>query len=175
MSSKEAPQTLQTRLAERLQSAAEGKLTPSWLAIKVSGCGFLLPLSQSGEIYPWVDPHRVPYAKDWFLGVANLRGSLCGVVSLAKYMDLENKTQLLMRPVQTVTAHVNDKRLVAFHPTFEINTVLAVDQLMGLKSADQMVATPTPDIYLDEDEQAWRQIDLGLLVQNPQFIGIEAE
>jgi twitching motility protein PilI len=175
MSSKEAPQTLQTRLAEHFQPANETKLTPSWLAIKVSDCGFLLPLAQSGEIYPWIEPCRVPYTKDWFLGVANLRGSLCGVVSLAKYRGLENQKQLLTRLAQNTTAYVNDKRLVAFHPAFEINTVLAVDQLVGLKSVDQMIITPKPDIYLDEDEQVWQQIDLGLLAQNPQFISIEIE
>jgi twitching motility protein PilI len=175
MPSYEAPQTLQTRLAERLQSSTEDKSAPSWLAIKVSGQGFLLPLSQSGEIYPWVDPHRVPYTKDWFLGVANLRGSLCGVASLARYMDLENQTQLLVRPIQSASSPVHERRLVAFHPVFEMNTVLAVDQLTGLKSTDQMSKTLTPNIYLDEQEQVWMQIDLGLLAHNPRFISIESE
>ncbi len=174
MSSKEALQTLQTRLAERLQTVSDGKIAPHWLAVKVGTHGLLLPLSQSGEIYPWIEPHHVPYAKNWFLGVANLRGSLCGVASLAKYMDIDQSAQANEPTVDSASTYLQDRRLVAFHPAFEINTVLAVDQLAGLKSMDQLTATDTQGIYLDRDQEKWRQIDLSLLAKNPHFVSIEA-
>lgn len=174
MSSKEALQTLQTRLAERLQTVSDGKIAPYWLAVKVGAYGLLLPLSQSGEIYPWIEPHHVPYAKNWFLGVANLRGSLCGVASLAKYMDIDRFAQAQDSTKDSASSYLQDRRLVAFHPAFEINTVLAVDQLAGLKSKDQMTPTDTQDIYLDRDQEKWQQIDLSLLAKNPDFISIQA-
>jgi twitching motility protein PilI len=174
MSNKEVPQTLQMRLAERLQHGVESKLAPSWLAVKMGGRGFLLPLSQSGEIYPWTEPHPVPYTKDWFLGVANLRGSLCGVASLSKYLNLDDQAPLTTKNTNALHQHAQDRRLVAFHPAFEINTVLAVDQLAGLKSADQMTATPEAGLYHDSEQQIWQQIDLGQLAHNPQFVRIEA-
>jgi twitching motility protein PilI len=172
ISSQEAHKSLQTRLADRLHAPDEGRLAPYWLAIKISGHGFLLPLTQSGEIYPWIEPHRVPYTKDWFLGVANLRGSLCGVASLAKYLNLENLGGSTGRPITGSSAQTQSKRLVAFHPAFEMNTVLAIDQLAGLKSVDQMTPTSTVDLYADGDQQTWQQIDLGLLAQDPRFVSI---
>ncbi len=172
---KDTSKDLHARLADRLHMAAERKIAPLWLAVKAGGHGFLLPLSQSGEIYPWVDPHRVPHTKDWFLGVVNLRGALCGVASLAKYVDLDNQTQPHLNMSAVLSAHVQDRRLVAFHPAFELNTVFAVDQLAGLKSADQMTATLGADIYLDDEQQIWQQIDLALLAHNSRFMSIEAQ
>ena len=42
---------------------------------------YLFPLGHAGEIFPWTPPQPVPYTEPWFLGVANLRGGLYGVVA----------------------------------------------------------------------------------------------
>lgn len=41
---------------------------------------------RSGEIFPFSSPQPVPCTQDWFLGVANLRGGLFGVVDLASFV-----------------------------------------------------------------------------------------
>ncbi len=88
MANREALRELQTRLAARLQAArVEGSSVSSWLAVESAGRRFLLPLGQSGEIFPWTGVQPVPYTQGWFLGVANLRGSLIGVVDLAGLRD----------------------------------------------------------------------------------------
>src|SRR6218665_619292 len=86
MANREALRELQTRLASRLQAARdEATSVSSWLAAESAGSSYLLPLGQSGEIFPWVSVQTVPYTQSWFLGVANLRGGfarhrcLCGV------------------------------------------------------------------------------------------------
>jgi twitching motility protein PilI len=171
MSTKEALQSLQSRLAERLQANSSNAQTGHWLGVRVGGYGFLLPLAQSGEIYPWSDPHAVPYTQDWFLGVANLRGALCGVVSLSKFLHLS----LLDAPKPAALgAQVQEKRLIALHPAFEINVVLAVDQLSGLKNADQFVQSSGSPLLTDAQGAVWQPIDLATMVQSSHFLSIAA-
>ncbi len=171
MSKKEAISQFQSRLATRLQSAGKAGDggTANWLAVEIAGAGFVLPLDQSGEIFPWSEPQSIPYAKEWFLGVANLRGALCGVVSLSKYFGLEHQAQANSEAVKTV---LQDRRLVGFHPSLELNTVVVVDKLVGLKSRDHMQPTGVESQYQDAQGIQWREVDLQLLSRNPTFINI---
>src|SRR5690606_34769362 len=89
MANKEALRELQTRLASRLQMAREQAPTRNWLAVDIAGHGFLLPLDQAGEIFPLSALQGVPHSQPWFLGVANLRGHLHGVVDLAVFIGLD--------------------------------------------------------------------------------------
>lgn len=169
MSKKEALSQFQTRLAGRLQSAEEagGGESANWLAVEIAGLGFMFPLNYSGEIFPWFEPQAIPYAKKWFLGVANLRGALCGVVNLAKYFNLPNAIEF-----QDATKTQQDRRLIGFHPSLDLNTVLAVDKLVGLKNRQQMAETEVAGQYLDQQGLVWQEIDLRTLAQNPAFISI---
>ena len=63
MSNKQALRDLQTRLADRLQSAQTQSVSVAWLAVLVGGGRYLLPLSQSGEIFPLPSIARVPYTQ----------------------------------------------------------------------------------------------------------------
>lgn len=170
MSKKEALSQFQTRLADRLQSSGQdaGDVTANWLAVEISGAGFVLPLSQSGEIFPWAEPQSIPYAKAWFLGVANLRGALCGVVSLSKYFDLAPQQENEISTKSTF----QDRRLIGFHPSLELNTVVVVDRLIGLKSKEHMQPTEIENQYRDVQGSLWREVNLQLLAQNPTFISI---
>ncbi|MDP0995635.1 chemotaxis protein CheW, partial [Klebsiella pneumoniae] len=58
----------------------------AWLAVQAGGRNYLMPLGQSGEIFPWAGVQPVPYTKPWFLGIANLRGTLAGVIDLASLL-----------------------------------------------------------------------------------------
>src|ERR1700752_4871114 len=89
MAKKEALRELQSRLAERLQAARTEARTAHWLAVESAGHGFLLPLHEAGEIFPHTACVSVPHVAHWFLGVANLRGSLHGVVDLAAFLGLK--------------------------------------------------------------------------------------
>ena len=87
MANREALRDLQSRLAGRLQAArSEGVKVAAWLAVQAGGRNYLMPLGQSGEIFPWAGVQPVPYTKPWFLGIANLRGTLAGVIDLASLL-----------------------------------------------------------------------------------------
>jgi twitching motility protein PilI len=144
---------------EREQASA------NWLAVEIANEGFVLPLGQSGEIFPWCEPLPIPYTKEWFLGVANLRGALCGVVSLAKYLSMEPDAG-------EQKLNVQDRRLVGFHPSFELNTVFIVDKLIGLKNQGQMQTTDQANRYRDSSGRVWRELDLEKLSKTATFVSV---
>jgi twitching motility protein PilI len=170
MSKKEAISQFQSRLTDRLQLAeSDGAAAANWLAVQIAGRGFVLPLSQSGEIFPWCEPQPIPYAKAWFLGVVNLRGALCGVASLSKYLDLDD---LMQPPPESTAVTLQDRRLVGFHPSMDMNTVIVVDKLIGLKRQEHLVPTEVENQYHDLQGGLWREIDLQSLAQSPSFMSI---
>ncbi len=170
MSTKEALSDFQSRLAKRLSISDREQATAEsayWLAVVAGADRCLLPLSQSGEIFPWVEPQSIPYTTDWFLGVANLRGALCGVVSLSKYLG----TYLPHGQHEDMKLNTQERRLIGFHPSLDVHTVLVIDRLLGLKNRGQMVKVDG-EIYRDEANLTWREIDLKHLSRNPTFISI---
>src|SRR6478735_822168 len=117
MANREALRELQTRLASRLQAARSEGVQAAWLAVEAAGSKYLFPLNQSGEIFPFAATQGVPYTHPWFLGVANLRGGLFGVVDLASYVSGQAP------PPKNELART-DSRLVALNSALEVNCAL---------------------------------------------------
>lgn len=176
MANRQALRELQTRLADRLQIARTQGVAASWLAVEAGGKKYLFPLSQSGEIFPWVSTQPVPYTQDWFAGVANLRGGLFGVVDLASYVSGKAP------PPKNELART-DSRLVALNAALEVNCALLIDKLSGLRNQDAFSdfaekAPDAPDFfgnqYVDLNGATWQEINLQLLAQQAHFLTIGA-
>ncbi|KQW38342.1 chemotaxis protein CheW [Rhizobacter sp. Root404] len=171
MANKQALRDLQARLAERLQAARTQVRGQSWLAIECSGRGFLLPLREAGEIFALTPILPVPYSHRWFLGVANLRGHLHGVVDLAGFLG-----------VKTHEAGREQSRLVGFNAALDINCVLMVDKLSGLRSDDELTPEPQDDavarpafagaVLRDANGRLWQELNLAALVGDEAFLKI---
>lgn len=176
MAHREALREFQSRLAERLSTARSTGLAASWLAIEAAQRNFLFPLGQSGEIFPWTGSQPVPYTRRWFLGVANLRGGLYGIVDLGDYMEVEGAAPAA-EPAR------DQARLVALNPALDVNCALRIDRLIGLRGVDAFVesapaASDAPAYfgsrYTDAQGLRWQEINLQLLSQQPQFLSIGA-
>ncbi|AVO49933.1 chemotaxis protein CheW [Melaminivora suipulveris] len=175
MANREALKELQTRLAARLQAArSEGVAVASWLAAESAGQRLLLPLAQAGEIFPWSGVQRVPYTQPWFLGVANLRGALSGVIDLAALLGAQ--------PVRSEQA-LAEASVLSLGEALEVNAALLVERLAGLRSADAFVASEPPagggqayfgPCYIDAQDQRWQEIDLQALARDPAFLAISS-
>jgi len=174
MTKKQALRDLQTRLAVRLQSAQAQAVSAAWLAVSIAGRSYLLPLSQSGEIFPVTPFTRVPYTQPWFCGVANLRGGLFGVVDLVMLIDPSATT------VRTEPAWAQ-ARLVTLNAEASVNCALVVDSLLGLRRLEAFKsAQPAPagspsyfgQCFLDSQDRQWQEIDLYALSQTPAFLSI---
>lgn len=172
MADKEALRALQNRLAQRLQDARSTVRGRAWLAVECGQRGFLFPLQEAGEIFSMSPVAAVSHAQTWFLGVANLRGQLHGVVDLAGFLGVgasaEGRDQTM---------------LVGFNTSLDMNAVLLVDRLAGLRGEDQLSAelavSPVASVpsfvgsrWRDAGGRIWQELSLARLVKHPAFLKI---
>lgn len=176
MANKEALRELQTRLAERLRESGADSRAAAWLAVESAGVGFLLPLSEAGEIFPLGVLLQVPHTASWFIGVANLRGGLHGVVDLAGFLGLRKGAAPGL-----VEGAREQSRIVAFGTALEANCALLVERLAGLRSRDQLKplprsAQPLPAFvggrFRDEAGRVWMELNLAALAADETFLKI---
>lgn len=170
MANKQALRELQSRLAQRLSAAKSEPAARSWLAVECSARGFLFPLREAGEIFSLGPLQPVPYSQRWFLGVANLRGHLHGVVDLAGFLGVKQPSS------DREQAH-----LVGFNQNFDLNCVLLVDRLSGLRSEADLTAEPAPPSprpafvgtgYRDAAGRPWQELKLAELAADDAFLRI---
>lgn len=175
MANREALRELQTRLAARLQAARTEGLSVRWLAAQVGGLRYLFPLAQCGEIFPWTPVQPAAYTQPWFMGVANLRGGLCGVVDLGRFVAPD-------APVRA-DAVLSECSLLSFSAAMELNCALLVDQLGGLRGTESFTASVPPaadapvyfgNRHTDAAGVHWQEINLLTLSQLPSFLSISA-
>lgn len=176
MANRQAIRELQTRLADRLQIARTQGVAPSWLAVEAGGQKFLFPMSQAGEIFPWVATQAVPYTQNWFLGVANLRGGLFGVVDLASYVTGQSV-------IPKAEFARKESRLIALNSALDTNCALLIDRLSGLRNQDAFIdfsekSADAPPFfgnrYIDSAGLNWQEINLQVLAQQTHFLTIGA-
>jgi twitching motility protein PilI len=175
MANREALRELQGRLASRLQAARTEARALSWLAVECAGNGLLVPLPTAGEIFPVGTLVAVPHTQPWFLGVANLRGGLHGVVDLAAFLGL--RAPMLRDAVR------DQQRLLALNASLGAQCAVVVDRLAGLRNAGQLSAEPDDGqarpafagtVFRDAEGRRWQEIDLAALARNDQFLAIAA-
>jgi twitching motility protein PilI len=178
MAKRQSLKELQERLALRLTAAKTEALTATWLAIEAGGRRYLLPLVQSGEIFPWSTVQSVPYTKPWYVGVANLRGGLHGVIDLAGLIQRTSPG-----PTRAAERVTSESRLVSLHGALGLNAVFWIDRLLGLRHPGVFSAlgerpSDAPGyvtrVLIDAQGQDWQELDLQLLVGEPEFLAIAA-
>ena len=183
MAKRQSLRDLQERLAQRLSVAKTEAVTAAWLAVESHGNRYLLPLVQSGEIFPWSSVQRVPYTKPWFVGVASLRGGLHGVIDLAALVDSAAPSSSGVLDGVQGDRITSESRLVSLHTALGVNAVIWIDRLLGLRSAAMFSgfgAKPdgAPAYFnrslVDAQGVIWQELDLQVLVGEPEFLAIAA-
>jgi twitching motility protein PilI len=178
MDKKQKIRELQTRLAEKLQAVRSGDVASAaaWLAVEAGGKKYLFPLSQSGEIFPNSAIQKVAHTQDWYLGVANMRGSLFGVVDFSGFVVGE-------RRVARNELARSEARFVTLNSTLDVNCALFVDRLDGLRSTVSFSESQDPvagspefygHVYADTNGMLWQEINLQVLAQQNSFLNINA-
>jgi len=176
MSSRDTLRAFQSHLANRLQEARSAGASASWLAVQAAGARLLIPLSHAGEIFHWVPPQRVPYTHPWFMGVANLRGALSGVVDFGAFLSEG-------RAPQRSDASFAQSRLIALNPVLGVNCALMVDRLVGLRNIGAFQSSHESSAespayfghgYTDAEGEHWQEVNLQALSQHPIFLSISA-
>lgn len=172
----------QEGLVRRLTSAARGEISRAVLGVQVGpgdgssqdpGC-WLLQLADAGEILPLPVITPVPLARHWFVGVANIRGMLYGVVDFSAFLGGEP------------TPMNGSARLLLIGARHGSNSALLVRRTLGLKAPDglsafepataQDAASPwlagrCRDVGA-ESPLSWQWLDVARLLQHPEFLDI---
>ena len=154
----------QRELVERLRAPEAGRIA-SKLAVQAGGDGWLVELTEAGEIIPVPPISAVARTKPWFRGVANVRGNLCTVVDLAAFLG------------GMPSSLSEQSRLLLIGARYRTGAGLLVDRSLGLRNPAQLKpclgAVQTAWVraqYEDEDGKIWRELDLGALVQQEEFL-----
>jgi twitching motility protein PilI len=103
----------------------------------------------------------VPLTKQWFCGVANVRGNLYCVADMAAFLH------------QGAASGALANRLLLVAERYAVNAALLVDKVFGLRDARnwQKDALQT-DQYFDEQGVAWRKLNVAGLIEQPDFLQI---
>jgi twitching motility protein PilI len=149
----------QTQLLERVQAARSNSgARISQLGVALGSTRYLLDLLETGEVNPVPSITPVPLTQPWYLGLANVRGNLTGVIDLARYLGTGD------------TAIGPDARIVTFTPQLGFNCALLVTRVHGLRHASEM--TPGDGVLRDPDGNDWTPLGLAALVQDERFLQV---
>ena len=151
----------QEQLLERMQVArANSGASVNQLGVQIGAERYLLDLTQAGEIAPVPGLTVVPLTQPWYLGLANVRGNLVGVIDLARYFGVEAPTPALG----------SDARIVTFAAGLGFNCGLLVGRVHGLRQAEKM--QPHGLQLRDADGNDWTALDLSMLVAEERFLHV---
>jgi twitching motility protein PilI len=124
-----------------------------------TGAGrYLLDLTQAGEIVALTALTAVPLTAPWYLGLANIRGNLVGVVDLARYLGFGD------------TPLGPDGRIVTFAGALGFNCALLVARVYGLRDAAGMEAAGAQ--LRDAEGNGWTALDLAALAADERFLHV---
>src|SRR5437660_9740598 len=122
----------QQELATRLAAKTAAQVEQSRLGIACADERWLIRLADAGEVIAVPQMATVPLTKPWYLGVANIRGNLYGVIDFAGF---------LAKPLGAAAtiSGTSPVRLVLFGPRVgELRAGLVVQRVLGLRNLAEL-------------------------------------
>ena len=167
MAKKGSLRDFQAHLARRLAGASE-QSAAGLLGIQSGADFWLLNLSDSGEIIPPTPLTTVPLTKNWFVGIANIRGNLYAVADFSAFQGKE------------ATPQNTSSRLLLIGTRHGNNAALLVTRMLGLRNVDDLTpvsADPdsppwASDVYTDNEGRRWKKLDVRQLLVDEDFMEI---
>jgi twitching motility protein PilI len=164
-------EAFQARLTERLKNASNEATTTAKLGLMIGDERWLVDLAEAGEIVPVPQQiSSVPMTKQWFKGMANLRGTLHTVTDLAQYAD-EGSTPI-----------TRESRLLSMAGRFNVNASILVTKMLGIRTVEELKPTTVlADVryknkpwagahWRDSQGLVWRDLVLSKLALEESFI-----
>jgi twitching motility protein PilI len=153
----------QEQLLERMQAARTSSgARAHQLGVDIGDQRYLLDLLDAGEIVPVPALTAVPLTRPWYLGLANIRGNLVGVVDLGLYFGQADGAA----PAPASGA----ARLVTFAPALGMPCALLAARVYGLRHAADM--QPEHGRLRDADGVVWTPLALAALVKEERFLQV---
>lgn len=155
----------QLALSQRLQSAGTGARVASRLGVQIGKEGWLVDLTEAGELIPLPAISPVPLARPWFKGVANVRGNLYSVTDFSAFLG------------GPATSIGEQARLLLLNDRFRCGAALLVDGSLGLRDPGELKpaasGTQPPfvrGIFADANGKPWKELDVPALIQHEAFL-----
>jgi len=153
----------------------EEEQSAAWLGLKLAEFHVLINLADVIEVLPVPSIQPVPLTKQWFLGMANVRGNLVSISSMA---------QLMQMPAQPIKP---SSRIVLFNSVRTTQAAIVVDGVLGLQHIETMRATAIDfenngralreyrhwfeaDGLIDKHGKQWLRLDVDHLLRDPVFL-----
>ena len=160
----------QARLLERMEAARDGSgMRDSRLGVVVGDRHCLLDLREASEITNLMQVTKVPLTKDWYLGLANVRGNLIGVVDLERFLGGEQQ------------ARGKESRVIVVSSALSGTSGFMVSRVLGLRHIQEMTLLQDMDDaseistgkrYLDQNRQEWIEISLAAIIGDVRFLQV---
>jgi len=156
----------QQDLSSRLAGTKNSNAKPALLAVLAGPEGWLLDLADSGEIMALPSVAPVPLAREWFRGLANVRGNLFSVVDFPSFLGLA--------PVVAGS----EARLLLVGAKHGVNTALLVSRAIGLRNpddfeTDRRFRDDRPWVVgglRDSQDRLWKRLSARALLADPRFL-----
>jgi twitching motility protein PilI len=162
----------QQELATRLAAKTAAQVEQSRLGLACAGEQWLIRLADAGEVIAVPPMAPVPLTKPWYLGIANIRGNLYGVIDFAGFLG---------RPLEPAMPGTSLTRMVLFGPRVgELHAGLIVHRVLGLRNLAELERNEPPAgapawygaRWADANGDLWQEIDLARLAQDPAFLQV---
>ena len=154
----------QERLARRLAEARTAEHR-GLLGFQCGHENWLVALPQAGEILPPPPLAGVPLTRPWYRGLANVRGTLYGVIDFAQFNG------------QPPTVPAGRARLLLVGARHGVHCALLVSSSSGLRSQDDFEHDPQADErpwvasrLRDLQGRPWLMVDVARLLAHPDFL-----
>lgn len=166
ISLREFQESLVRRLAE-----AHDTDRRTLLAVEALREHWLVDLTDTGEILPVPALAPVPLTQEWYRGIANVRGTLYGVVDFSAFHN--------GKPVTPA----GFARLLLLHPRHGTNSALLFSRTTGLRSPDEFDTDGGPadtrpwvaGRFRDVQERIWLRLDVPALINHRDFLEAGSE
>ena len=154
----------------RLPGAQHGMVEQeSRLAVMVGAQACLLDLREVAEVVHCLPITPVPRTQEWYLGLANVRGSLISVTDLSHCCGAASTvpgqhSRLIILPAG-----------LASQCAFLVSGVLGLRYLRDMRLSDAPRASaqwPFGQHYLDRDMVEWTEIRLASIVADTRFLDV---
>jgi twitching motility protein PilI len=162
----------QQELATRLAAKTAAQVEQSRLGIACGGTQWLIRLADAGEVIAVPATASVPMTKPWYLGIANIRGNLYGVIDFAGFLG---------HPLEPIAPGTSQTRLVLFGPRAgELRAGLIVHRVLGLRNLAELSRSDPPQDapewygagWTESGGTVWQEIDLARLAQDAAFLQV---
>jgi len=154
----------QQGVIDRLQAKDRAGDQISTLGVQIAGQNWLVDMCDISEVLPLPQLTPAPFAKPWFLGVANVRGNLYSVADMAAYQQ------------KGTALRTSASRLLLVAERYSFNAALLVDCVLGLRNAQAWARSEVQGQprYHDEQGGIWGKLDIVGLLAQPDFLQISA-